>query len=557
MDSMKRLAFLSLLLVLPGLRASAGDEFDEREGNAFFTRPDRRTAAEIEEHIARFAHGSVQDRLRSRSALETIGYWAVDPLIEAAREKDPPVKCASIVTLEAIGDPRAVAPLRELIADGRSHPYVSGFAALALGRYRDPGAVPVLAEAVRSKATLSTLRAAAPLALARIGGPAAETELLSELSHRKGGQEPVRSARFLALGFFPRSARNGETAGPSDPLLEGLESKRQGEREAALLGFLVATVHRRDTQAFLAGFIDREKAPVVLQPALIGLSRYEGEDVSAFLAETAAGRGDDEVRLIAAELLYNRADLVALEPLLRLVRGKSPSRLRARAVLALARIPSPDAEKTVLSRLADTNTLVRAASAVACVRLTDPAARQRARQEIDGRLGGPGESSPWVRRMFQLARSALEEGRTDVRWAEVLDARVFQRLDWTYEDFLLDAVNVRAENCLDLAKITNLQTDVELESHGPGDFRGEGDNTEGVDESDGEPDATPGEIPPVSDPSNTPVTGPQPDAAPAPGAPRTTQYQELRDLKIRLRQAPYFGLDDLPSPPEPGRSGNR
>jgi HEAT repeat protein len=549
------LALVVLAALLPAA-ATAEDEpdFDELGANAFFSEPDKRTSARIDALIHSFSSAGVLSRTRAREELEEIGFWAVDPLLEALRDLEPPIKCASVLTLEAIGDPRAVVPLRSAIRDNDSRPFVPAFAALALGRYRDTGALEPFVRSLDSGR--SALRSAIPLALAKIHTDEARDELLRQL-RRSRGRLNARMAQYLSLGFFPEAALDTERRLPGKRLAAGLDAKRSEERAAALAGYLVATLPRGDTREFLLDYLRRQSDVAVELVGLVGISRYEDPEVSRLLSRIAAGkRQDDQVRALAADLLVGRGDPVTVHDLLAITRAKGARRLRATAALALASFDDEQAVKAVLSRLDDTSPLVRTAAAIACTQLRVKEQRAKALKIIDSKLRSASENSGPARRVFRVARSVLRGERKAPQWESVVDHEVFRNLDRDHVVRLLAVVNRVVEHSLDLAKIHNLQGDTELESDGAQSEKGvapesgDQDIDDSGDDSGGDDDTIEGNDP--VDQQGEPSRPPDPSAEPR-GPPgrlatsgRTSNWQELRDLKVRLRERPYFTLEDLP-----------
>ena len=239
--------------------------FDERGENVFFRVPDRDTARAIEELIGRFAEDSPVARMDSRRQLEDIGYWSVEPLHAALAEREAPIRAAAALTLSAILDPRSVEPLRAAVYRDTSNQFVSGFAAIGLARFRDPGAVEPLRTALRSSKSIPTLRAAAPFALARIRTPEARTVLMESVRSRSGPAY-VKSARLLALGFFPDAAVQPDRPEPSEALADGLRSNRLETRGAAPLARQVAMylvhVELGVTQTRIAAAFGRDRSTV-------------------------------------------------------------------------------------------------------------------------------------------------------------------------------------------------------------------------------------------------------------------------------------------------------
>ena len=520
---------------------------DERTGNIFFRQPDRETAQRIDELIGRFAEDSVGARTVSRRELEDIGYWAVEPLMMALRTKEPPIRAAAALTLCATMDVRGLPALREAVERETSHPFVAGFACIGLGRHRDMLAVEPLRSALRSSKSIHTLRAAAPLTLARLGTPEALT-LLQERQRAGTGNFHVKAARLLALGFFPQAALEADRPLPSAALRDGLRAKRRELRRAAMVGFLVATLQRTDTRDVLLDILERESAPEVLLPGLLGLSRFEDAETTQYLAHRAARSGDDDVRVQCCDLLAPRSDVTALDDLLAILRRQNSARLRASAVMALGGIDHPDAAAAVLDKLDDKTPLVRAAAAVASVRLTQESARQDALARIDARITR-GESSRDVRHNFVEARAVLGGEKAVGQWQEIGAEALFRDLFRPYEERLLREVNLAAEDALDLTKITNLQTDTEILAGNDPDSAGDG----GSDENGGDGNGADGGDDPATPPDGPTLPDDQPAVeqpagakAPAVGSPRTNAWQELRDLKVDLVRRPLFTADDLP-----------
>jgi len=539
--------------------AGAGDAADAFDPQApgqevFFRDPDKATGARIEGLIAQATSDSVQARRGARAALEELGYWSVDPLVAALStpsKAEPPIRCSAALVLDAIGDRRALDPLRTAVVREASHPLVGAFAALTLGRFRDAGAPAAFRDAVRNTKNVDMLRAAVPLALARIRGADALDLLRAQLADVPAN-EPVASARLLALGFFPEAALSQEPGEvrPSAALLAAMKGGRRGERQAALLAFLVATARRRDGKAYLVEVLGSEEAPEVVKVGLIGLSAFEGPDVTERLAKVATSNAADAVRELACDLLVPRADPAAKTALLRIVASPQSARLRGSAVLALARIDDDACRAAVVDRLRDQKPAVRAAAAVGATWITEKTTRDEVAKRIDGRLRA-GEQDLSARAVLQLARSVLAGERSDIVWPEAGPEPLFSEIALAYDERLLRAVNLRAEASLDLEKIHNLQNDTEIKNVGPPKQPGGGDEGPGG-PAPGGSEGAPGDGGPGDGGSgDTPgggIEGPL-------GAQRTSAWQELRDLKVELRRRPYFGRSDLPGVPasETGR----
>jgi HEAT repeat protein len=558
-----------LLLVVAGVPAARAQ--DDR---LFFRDPDDDTKGRIKEAILHMTTNSVPERTRARRELEQIGYWSVDPLIDAARTLEPPIRCSSFLVLDSIHDRRALDVLRTAIVRETSHLYVGGFAALALGRFKDQGSIDSFRTALKTSKPMDMLRAASSFAFVKIHTPEAR-DLLLDRVREKGAKENVRSAALLSLGFFPELALGGPSgSSPSPELAAGLSSKRRGERQASLLAYLVAMWPRGDAKQFLRETLADESAPEVATVALIGLSRSADADVTELLAKTAERLGDDRVRELAADLLLDRVDPATKPSVIALARGAPSARLRAACVLALGRLDDDDARKLMGDALNDHAPLVRAAAAVAFTRQTTAAGRDVGLALVKSRMKR-GETNDDARANFEKARAVLAGEKPDARWTEVGAEWIFGEMPLNYTRRLLRAVNLRLMASLDLAKIQNLVTDTEVAGTGPpsipsegggGEARGGGDNdsTGGADSGSGGGSGESGSGAGGSgsggsgsgggDGGGGAVGGGAVNGGEGGASQHASQYQELRDLKIELVRSPYFTFDDLPAPPTtPGK----
>lgn len=549
-------AVLLVLAGLPGARALAENDAATQAG-VFFREPDKETGSRIADLIKSMTSGSVPARTQARRDLETIGYWAVSPLIDALQTMEPPIRCSSALVLDAIHDRRAIEPLRAVMVKEATRPYVSGFAALALGRFRDAGALDSFRAVLKAPKSIEMVRAAIPAALAKLRTNEAREFLVERL--RVPSSEAVRNSEMLALGFFPEAALDANGTRPSAELAAGLANRtRRGERQSALLAFLVASRHRAGVKPFLLDVFSSDSAPEVQKTALIGLSHSDDAEITELLAKTAARQGDDTVRELAADLLFDRADLSVKASLMATARNASSARLRAACVLALGRIDDDETTKFVAEKLDDRAPIVHAAAAVALTRRTALAVRVAALAYVEAKLRR-GEEDKDARSNIEKARTVLSGERTDVRWNEVGAETLFADMGLDYVQRLLREVNLRLQASLDLTKIHNLQTDAEIVPTGPptlGDSN-EGGGPKSDNGSGGGSDAGTGGTGGGSGGGTGAGAGETPQPIPSPGdgdppvvgAPRTSQYQELRDLMIELRRSPYFSASDLPQPP--------
>ncbi|MCI0589968.1 MAG: HEAT repeat domain-containing protein [Planctomycetes bacterium] len=225
---------------------------------------------------------------------------AVASLVRALSDDREEVRCAAARALGLLEDEGAIVPLVEALRKDPS-PAVRGYAASALGRSRDPRAVPALlaatsarSEEVRRAATLAlgevagprdpgvlprlaeflasdrdgTTRGYAAIALGEVGGPAAEQALLRELSQGRPRalpwaalgvgllllDEPSAEARKVLLGAFEKHGRDPRLR-VALSLAAGLAGLREAEGE--MRAFLhagqdpVATVYVYDALVLL------------------------------------------------------------------------------------------------------------------------------------------------------------------------------------------------------------------------------------------------------------------------------------------------------------------
>jgi len=89
-------------------------------------------------------------RREAAAALLRIGAPAVEPLIQALKDKDPVIRFGAADALGGIGDRRAVGPLIEALND--EDDAVRAWAALGLGKIGDERAVEPLTEALKDDA---------------------------------------------------------------------------------------------------------------------------------------------------------------------------------------------------------------------------------------------------------------------------------------------------------------------------------------------------------------------------------------------------------------------
>jgi HEAT repeat protein len=165
---------LALLLLAPGSLA------EDDVPLIFFRQPDRRTKKDIVHAVSSKGLGSTRAvRRQSRARLVEIGPWAVPFLAEALTRgtENARVRMNAAITMAWIRDPAAVVPLGAG-AEKDKDLYVRWASCLALGKFRESGAVIRILKSRRGGLVLVKTKMAAALALGKSRDlPAARMEI--------------------------------------------------------------------------------------------------------------------------------------------------------------------------------------------------------------------------------------------------------------------------------------------------------------------------------------------------------------------------------------------
>lgn len=258
---------------------------------------------------------------------------AVPFLLEAMRE-NPEAAGAVRASLAGIGAP-AVEPLLRLLTAPEVR--LRDLAADTLGDIGDPRAAAPLADIVRSEVVEMPLRKGALIALSRVASPQAQ-DAVCEFARTAAPQ--LRDLALLQLAET-RSPRAVEL------LTETLRDSSFAIRSNALAalgktGWTPTTAEER----FLAGMasqagVDRAQPPEASsRPALLALAR------------AMATRGDAASRARAADALEWLGGDEAIDALVRLAAGAEPP-VQVASIGALARVRSPRALAEIARRLTD------------------------------------------------------------------------------------------------------------------------------------------------------------------------------------------------------------
>jgi HEAT repeat protein len=158
----------------------------------------------IESLVADLGGGSAATREAAAARLTVIGSRAVGRLIALVGSSAAPgARTAALRTLEAIGDPRALAPALDVLADAHAEPAVgaaaAGVARLFLRGRRGAAAVDRLTAVVLDRGRAETLRLAALRALRELG-PATIAPVLASLAKDPSAAMRAESVTKKATG---------------------------------------------------------------------------------------------------------------------------------------------------------------------------------------------------------------------------------------------------------------------------------------------------------------------------------------------------------------------
>ncbi len=312
---------------------------------------------------------------------------AVEPLLQRLADADAGVRWTAADALGRLGDPRAVEPLLQRLGD--KDEYVRWTAADALGRLGGARAVEPLLQRL-ADADKNVRRAAAD-ALARLGDARAVESLLQRLGDK---DEYVRRAAAEALGQLsdPRAVES---------LLQRLADADATVRIAATKA-LGQLGDARAVESLLQRLTDADV--IVCRAAAEALGQLgDARAVEPLLQRLTDA--DAGVRQAAAGALEQLGDAGAVEPLLQRL-ADADAVVRQAAANALAQLGDARAVGPLLQRLADADKDVRQAAANALGQLGDA----RAVEPLLQRLADPNEYF-LVRRAAADALGRLADAR--------------------------------------------------------------------------------------------------------------------------------------------------
>ncbi len=323
MRALSSLALLALLVL--AARPARADDVDQALRALAGPAPLGR--AEAAASLARIDAPSRSDRI-----LVALATALEDPVVVVRR--------AAALALAARGDRRAVGAL-SLRLETEDDPRALAALLLAVGDLGDRRHVPVVVDRVETSA-LASVRAAGATALGRLGGARAR-EVLLRLVETPGAPDPdwsLRAAATLAL------ARVGQ---PDDvPAVLRTFEAGGGERSwfaRSAIARLVAALDRHPVPVLTRLAADED--PRVAVTATTGLARSGHADVLLGLLRS----GTPSVRVAAAGGA-GQAAVAAAAPRLRLLAHLDPAReVRWAAALALFRLEDPEGDRLVLEAL--------------------------------------------------------------------------------------------------------------------------------------------------------------------------------------------------------------
>jgi HEAT repeat protein len=329
------------------------------------------------------------------NALVKIGRPAVEPLINALKEKKALVRRNAAMALEKMKDASTVEPLITALKD--EDPLVRMRAASALGNIKSANATEPLIAALKDKNAL--VRRNAAIALGEIKNARAVEPLMASLKDRDA---LVRSNAAAALGgmdifcLLPIGCYLDHDVialirklNDEDPIDRLSAAKALGEiRDASAVEPLIATLGDRDCGNMAANALAnigkpsveslcaalKDDSTVARRNAATALGKIK--DASAVESLIAALKDEDLiVRRNAAISLGQIQDASAVESLITALTDKNPI-IRRNAAIALGQIKDANAVVPLIARLKDNDAFVRINATTALGEIGKPAVEE-------------------------------------------------------------------------------------------------------------------------------------------------------------------------------------
>ncbi len=459
---------MALLLAAPPVLADGTPDPDRP---VFFRVPDPATSIRIREAVNSFGSPSPSIREKARDDLSDIGYWSVGRLIEATQTMGQQHRSNAILVLGRLGDPRALAPLREAVRDESSE-WPPVIAALMLGRMKDADdrTMAAFRDALGSREKESKRKVAVALALAKLArrrGPDSAA-LLDQILDKPTPNPFVHYAALLALGFHrsrvAEATADGTGYAPTKLLRDALTAPREGTRLSAVLALALSRLDGLDP-VFLVAF-ETDGDPEVRRAALMALGKpreMPDAPTTDLLCRVLQNNSSNQVeRETAAYLLALRRDPRSFDALYAMANSNRSTDLAAAAVVALGGLEDRKVPDLLVAKLGHPSATVRAAAGVAAVRLGGTADLQRLREAIARRVQR-GEDDTGARTDLRLAVEEIGRilkdredaaagrpvaARAPPGWKEAESAGLFFRLGRSHRQALLDLANLRVAQVL-------------------------------------------------------------------------------------------------------------
>lgn len=263
---------------------------------------------------------------------------AVEPLINALKNKDGDVRRESAEALGKIGDERAVEPLIQALVDGTSN--VSKEAAEALGNLGNPRALDPLVQALKDK---YFVREKAVEALGKIPDVRAIEGLIEVQRYEVRPAVMFTTEVNIKLGAREALKKIGKPA--VEPLIRALQDEDRVIREGAAWS-LGEIGDERAVTPLIQALKDKHKD--VRREAALAL-RHIGEEATEGLIQALKDE-DVEVREAAVAALENKKNERAIEGLIQALKDED---VRREAAEALGRIGNLKTAEEVINTLFD------------------------------------------------------------------------------------------------------------------------------------------------------------------------------------------------------------
>ncbi|MBI1850783.1 MAG: HEAT repeat domain-containing protein [Planctomycetes bacterium] len=374
---------------------------------------------DIEQAIHELGNQEPHQRRENREKLVAFGKVATPFLVkELLSQNLLRVGCA-LLALGSLRDDESLPFLRAELEKNRG--MACTFAALALGKCADLAALSALGETEERRSSTSFTRAAAALALGRLGTPEASDLLLKAV--KREADSKVQGAMLLAIG---RSAPRESTY---PEILRALKDTNDSIRRIAALA-LGDLGDERSVSLLIDRLLWDEDAEV-RHCAAVALSRYPTNESTNALLEALRREVSPDRKAAIVLALANHPQTKVAETICRLTQARRVEERRA-AVIALSRFSGDMVDRALDHSINDPEAPVRE---VAILVLASRGVRE-AVPRIEKLAADP---DPGIRKQVAIALGPLE-GKAAIptlvklekspeRWVAITAQRAHERLD--------------------------------------------------------------------------------------------------------------------------------